>query len=519
MQRRRGRSIAGALTLPVLFAAGTGTVYYGFFLQRSGPDGTRLLIAAALGACLLAAVGLTAAHAPLGWNVLPLTVCAGGLLCGGLCAMAVRNGSSIQYTGIPPASVARFTGAVIEDSRKLPDGRSLFHFRIDRAYARDGTSSSSDAEVAVTAPSGLQFSAGELLSLDAKIHPFRYSVDGPADLLSMSRGPQLTSRVADSGIRCLGFRGPLSQTRAALFRATLDAARQAGGESAALFQALLTGNQENLDAGLSRDFRLAGCAHILALSGMHLGILTALVSLLFARLVGKRPAYLLGVLFAAFYIWLAGPRPSLVRAGLMFAVAGFALVRGRKVEPPAVLSVCFCIQLAAVPLSGLSLSFQLSYAAIAGIVLVSPLVTRLVSPYATPAGAALVGAGVGAHIAVLPLVAAVFGEVFPIGLLAGIVLGPLVTLYMWSGLLSMVLNAIGAFFTSIGALSSAAVAVAGASVRTTEHIGQVMQAAVESAARVSGAPIGIPSALLVSVGALSLLLIPELASGRVRRKS
>lgn len=482
-------------------------------MQRTESAGVRVIIAAAFGASVLAAGAVTATHTPLRCRVLPLIAVAAGLLFGGACAAAVAGAWSSQYLGIPRNSIVRFTGTVLEDSRRLADGRSLVRMRADHAFGRDGSSSASEGEVLVTAPSGSSFSAGENLVLAATIVPFGFGADGASNLYAQLTKPQFTARVSAAGIHRAGWSGALAETRSSLLHATLAVAACAGGVSAPLLQALLTGNQDSLDAGVSGDFRRAGCAHILALSGMHLGILTALVSLLFSRLFGKRPAFLLGLIFVAFYIWLAGPRPSLLRAGLMFAVAGFALVRGRRVSGAAVLSICFCVQLAAVPQSGLSLSFQLSYLAIGGILFASPIVTRLAAPYVTPAGAALAGAGVGAHVAVLPLVAAVFGEVFPVGLVAGMLLGPLVAVYLWSGLVSMAVTSL------CGAFAAGVPFASGLCVRVTEYLGQAMQAVVEIAAKVPGASIGVGPSLAVSLAAVCCLLIPGAAARRVRRRS
>ncbi len=143
---------------------------------------------------------------------------------------------------------------------------------------------------------------------------------------------------------------------------------------AALAQAMVLGDRRGLGE-LARRFQRAGLAHLLALSGLHVGVLLGFMLLALYPL--GRLRYPLALLALVGYLALAGPSPSLVRAGLM-AAAGLAalyLGRGRLAAAPA-LALAAAVQLWLTPYAIHSLSFQLSYLAVAGLVVFLPPLAR-----------------------------------------------------------------------------------------------------------------------------------------------
>lgn len=91
-----------------------------------------------------------------------------------------------------------------------------------------------------------------------------------------------------------------------------------------LLGALLTGERSQLSKELRLDFTRIGISHVLALSGMHLAILTAAISRLLMLLgLGKRPRTITTILFAFSYMAFVGFTVSVVRAGIMLIVASF----------------------------------------------------------------------------------------------------------------------------------------------------------------------------------------------------
>ncbi len=124
-------------------------------------------------------------------------------------------------------------------------------------------------------------------------------------------------------------------------------------------------------------FRRSGASHILALSGLHLGVLYLLVRRLLSPLGNSLPARIvksaLTVGFSAFYAFATGASPSIIRA-LLFIVINEAgsLFPGRERTPLGTFCTALTIQLVLRPAYIASAGFQLSYLAMTGITVVYP---------------------------------------------------------------------------------------------------------------------------------------------------
>ena len=229
-----------------------------------------------------------------------------------------------------------------------------------------------------------------------------------------------------------------AQWRAAIYAARgrlADSIEQAMPyPESALGAALLLGKRESLPTELVERFRGTGAAHLLAISGLHVGVLLAVTLGAGAWLLGRqRPTYLA---VAAAVIWLyaltAGASPSALRAAVMGTVYLTALWLGRPSSVLPALALAAALMTAASPSLVRQVSFQLSFAAVGGIALAltvwdGSLGTRL-SPSAGWRARllgwtiSLAAVSAAATLATWPLVAANFGEVallgVPVSLLA-----------------------------------------------------------------------------------------------------
>ena len=146
--------------------------------------------------------------------------------------------------------------------------------------------------------------------------------------------------------------------------------------TAPLLRALLTGDRSGLSKGTVRVFRESGGAHLLALSGLHIGILYLILSRLLWPLGNspraRRIRYALVVLSAGLFTLMTGASPSIVRAFLFIFLNETARLAGRPRDPVRVLCTALLIQLVITPSAIASVGFQLSYLAMAGIFLLYP---------------------------------------------------------------------------------------------------------------------------------------------------
>ena len=210
-----------------------------------------------------------------------------------------------------------------------------------------------------------------------------------------------------------------------------------------LLAPLLIGARDSLNAVVERSFREAGAMHMLALSGMHLALFVAVVYAVTRQFGSWQLSLVAASLFILLFLWIAGPRPSLVRAVLLTLLAGGAVALRRRTAPLNLLAGAFILMLILWPTSIKTLSFQLSFSALLGILLAAPALSYLGDGFLPRVVRMPLAAGLGAQFATAPLLAASFGVVYPVGVLTGVLLAPVVTLYLWGGLAGSALAALG----------------------------------------------------------------------------
>lgn len=151
-------------------------------------------------------------------------------------------------------------------------------------------------------------------------------------------------------------------------------------ETPSVITALITGDKSCLDSQTIHTFRESGASHILALSGLHLGIIYGIVRFCLS-ILGNSPKArvfksILTILTCTFYTIATGAAPSITRA-LIFIIAGeIAQLTGRYRSTRQILFISLIIQLTLNPLDITNIGFQLSYAAMFGIAYILPLLDR-----------------------------------------------------------------------------------------------------------------------------------------------
>ncbi|MDY6835891.1 MAG: DNA internalization-related competence protein ComEC/Rec2 [Chloroflexota bacterium] len=148
---------------------------------------------------------------------------------------------------------------------------------------------------------------------------------------------------------------------------------------ASLSQAILLGNRSNIPEHVTEHFRVSGTAHLLAISGLHIAILGGMVLGSAAWAFGRqRPTYLLVTLAAIWlYATVAGMNPPVFRAAIMFSLFLLAIQLGRPRSALPTIGFAAAIIVTIRPQSLWDISFQLSFAAIAGLVLLAPTFLRI----------------------------------------------------------------------------------------------------------------------------------------------
>lgn len=259
-------------------------------------------------------------------------------------------------------------------------------------------------------------------------------------LLSRRIGATARVRGEPERLAAESLRGQVDRKRQRL--ADIIQAETVDLDVAALKRALGVADRSGLRPELSQRLRQTGTAHLLAISGLHIGMVAGiaglLISLLAAPLVlvwkrlDRRRLAVLGGLLAAFgYAALAGFTLPTQRALIMLGVAAMALLARRAVAPGHALLLALIAVLLFDPLAPLATGFWLSFAAVA--VLIWAFAWR-------PAGdgrwlTGLLRAQMIVMIGLLPLNVGLFGQLIPGALLANLVAIPLVGLVVLPALL------------------------------------------------------------------------------------
>ncbi len=224
------------------------------------------------------------------------------------------------------------------------------------------------------------------------------------------------------------------------------------GDELATVGALTLGYKEELGKELRRHFQASGAAHVLAVSGLHTGIIYGvLIGLLtlgghvkprYENRAGRWTISMLIIIVMWFYAWLTGMTPSVVRAVLMVTIFEVGRMAYRQAISLNTIAAAAVLILLVKPTDLWSVSFQLSFAATAAIVILMSAFRHLViSKYRSLnylTGILLVS--IAAQLGTLPLTMYYFGQMSNYFLLTNMIVLPLATFLVPFGLLSIALG-------------------------------------------------------------------------------
>jgi competence protein ComEC len=202
-------------------------------------------------------------------------------------------------------------------------------------------------------------------------------------------------------------------------------------DHAALVSALVLARKDGLDPEVREAFARAGTAHLLAISGFHVGVVALLLSVAAARIVpARRPAGLVATLGVWLYVVLIGLPDAAVRAALLLTLAAVGRSTGRPVHGLGALSAALVGFLVVDPGALARPGFQLSFAGSAGLIVgVRKVEAGLASGLREPQLGRLrsaVAAGIVATLATWPVAAWHFDRISLVGIPATLVGTPLV---------------------------------------------------------------------------------------------
>lgn len=212
---------------------------------------------------------------------------------------------------------------------------------------------------------------------------------------------------------------------------------------AELLSGILLGQNKNLPASLKLFLRDTSTLHIVVASGQNLSMVAGFF-LSLAGLIKRRQAIILSFLAILAYTLLTGMQVPILRAAIMFGLASLATFSGRQKEGWWVLLLTASLMLLVNPKWITDLSFQLSFLATFGVVVVSPILLKFL--HKIPILGQDLAVTLAAQIMVTPVIAANFHQISLVSLITNalilwtvpfaMILGSLALVFsfMWSGL-------------------------------------------------------------------------------------
>ena len=158
------------------------------------------------------------------------------------------------------------------------------------------------------------------------------------------------------------------------------------------------------------------------------------------RFSSKKKAYNTKMLLILLFVWFAGFTPSLLRA-FIFSIIIYILsaLHIKKINDISSLSLCFLIHSAIQPTHIQTPAFMLSYGALFGIITVGSFFKEKLSKIFALKIVATFCDSFGAQICTFPILIYLFGEVAPIGVISSLIVSPLLTIFLYTGLIGIII--------------------------------------------------------------------------------
>ena len=218
-----------------------------------------------------------------------------------------------------------------------------------------------------------------------------------------------------------------------------------------LLSALLLGDRRGLGQDLVLRFRRAGVIHVLAISGLHLGLLLGFFTLFLTAFSCPRKYIMVSlVVVLVFYLHLVSFRPSIVRATVMAILMIGAVLLRRQADLMNILGATVVLIAINDPQALLGISMQLSVAATFFLIAALPPLNRIIFSqyYFSPLERWFINSllvSISAWMGVWPLIAFYFNEINFFGIIANLIVVPLIACLLFLGFTLIILSGLSGF--------------------------------------------------------------------------
>jgi len=231
-----------------------------------------------------------------------------------------------------------------------------------------------------------------------------------------------------------------------------------GGEEAKFLKGLIIGERSEIPIEVKTAFINSGVMHILAVSGLHVAIVTFMLIIIFQLLrIPEKPRLIATCLFLIYYMYLTGNSPSVARSVVMAIIFLCAKLFERRGDMYNILALSAIVLLLIDSKQLIQPGFQLSFVAVFAIVYLYPklyglknlLSDGLKNNRLIVATFALMGVSIAAGIGTLPFTSIYFGKISVISFIANIIVVPLSNVILAIGMFSVAVSYLSTWIASI----------------------------------------------------------------------
>ncbi|WP_422107313.1 ComEC/Rec2 family competence protein [Winogradskyella sp.] len=264
----------------------------------------------------------------------------------------------------------KYMASLLSVNQKTASGQVLINIR------RDST-------VQTLPVDAILFTSAEFQSIQNPLNPYQFDYSNYLELKQVYHQLYLKvselHSISDHATSIYGFADRL--------RATInDQLIRAGfkNEILSIINALLLGQRQSIDKSTYNNYVNSGTIHILAVSGLHVGILLLILNVIFKPLLYFKHGYILRPLIIVILLWafavIAGLSPSVTRAVTMFSIISIAMHLKRPTNIYNTLAISAFFILLFKPRFLFEVGFQMSYLAVLGIVSFQPILYNIWKP-------------------------------------------------------------------------------------------------------------------------------------------
>ncbi len=344
--------------------------------------------------------------------------------------------------------VSRYENATLDEMTLSVNGRVKsvaaisggYSLVLDEVEVSGAVNGKAGYDLCVYSYGSTEFEIGDILNFTAGIRERTVVYDGRFSSGAIASGVKYFAILNDEEITVTGNRTTIFEKINLAIKSVLS--RGLNKDEFGVAYALLCGNSDFMDEEVLTSYRDAGVAHVFAVSGLHIGFIATVIGFFLKRQKRlKWLTYIISAILLFGYSGICGFTVSSIRAAVMSMVFMLSFMTGNAYDVLSSLSLAAAFILFIFPTQLLCVGFQLSFAVVLGIILLSRPISKIFGFLPKKLSSGL-GAVLSAQIVSFPICLYAFGKVSFFAIFANLIFVPIVGVIFISLILCVILGGI-----------------------------------------------------------------------------